>query len=184
MSSQTVQFLQSCTGDEIDVPKLVDAVIVDAVKTGASDIHIEPWESSVAVRVRVSGVLNKLVHLPSDLLPKITDRLKVMANLIGHETALPQKDRAPTFPEARNIVLRVSTFPTIRGEKIVIRIFDPTSRNFELEGLGMEEETLATLRTLLSRPTGMILLTGPTGSGKTTAIYASLHHLLERSGPS
>src|SRR5262245_11561137 len=184
MSSQTVQFLQSCTGEDIDVPKLVDCVIIDAVKAGSSDIHIEPWESSVAVRIRVSGVLNELVHLPSDLLPKITGRLKVMANLIGHETALPQEGRAPTFPEAGNVVLRVSTFPTIRGEKIVIRIFDPTNRSFDLEGSGIEDATLVTLRSLLSMPTGMILLTGPTGSGKTTAIYASLHYLLERAGPS
>ena len=112
--SQTVRFLQACPSDEeIDVVRLVDCVIIDAVKSGASDIHIEPWESSIAVRVRISGVLNELIHLPSDLLPKITGRLKVMANLIGHETQLPQEGRANTFPEAGNVVLRISTFPTI-----------------------------------------------------------------------
>jgi type II secretory ATPase GspE/PulE/Tfp pilus assembly ATPase PilB-like protein len=185
MSSHAVQFLQSCTSDEeIDIVKLVDFVIVDAVKAGASDIHIEPWESSIAVRVRLSGVLNELVHLPSDLLPKIVGRLKVMANLIGHETQLPQEGRANTFPEAGDVVLRISTFPTIRGEKVVARIFDPKGRSFSLEGLGMEEETLVTLRTMLERPTGLILLTGPTGSGKTTAIYSALHHIIERAGPS
>lgn len=182
--NEVIRYLQSCTGDEeIDIPKLVDCVIIDAVKAGASDIHIEPWENTVAVRVRISGVLNELVHLPSDLLPKITGRLKVMANLIGHETSLPQEGRASTFPEAGNVVLRVSTFPTIRGEKIVIRIFDPTSRSFNLEGLGMEDETLVTLKSLLAKPTGLILLTGPTGSGKTTAIYAALNHLIDRAGP-
>jgi len=185
MSSHTIQFLQACNSDEeIDIMKLVDCVIIDAVRAGASDIHIEPWESSVAVRVRLSGVLNELVHLPSDLLPKIVGRLKIMANLIGHETTLPQEGRAPTFDEAGNVVLRVSTFPTIRGEKVVIRIFDPKGRSFELDSLGIEDDTLVTFKGLLSRPTGLILLTGPTGSGKTTAIYAALHHLIERAGPS
>jgi type II secretory ATPase GspE/PulE/Tfp pilus assembly ATPase PilB-like protein len=110
MTSQTIQFLQSCrSDDEIDTVRLVDCLIIDAVKSGASDIHIEPWESSVSVRVRLSGVLNELVPLPSDMLPKIVGRLKVMANLIGHETTLPQEGRAPTFEEAGNVVLRIST---------------------------------------------------------------------------
>ena len=183
--SETIRFLQSCNSDaDIDTVRLVDCVIIDAVRAGASDIHIEPWESSIAVRVRLSGVLNELVHLPSDLLPKIAGRLKIMANLIGHETQLPQEGRANTFPEAGNVVLRVSTFPTVRGEKIVIRIFDPTNRSFNLDTLGMEEETLVSLKGLLSRPTALILLTGPTGSGKTTAIYAALSHIIERAGPS
>ncbi len=164
--------------------RLVDCVIIDAVRAGASDIHIEPWESSVAVRVRLSGVLNELVHLPSDLLPKIVGRLKIMSNLIGHETTLPQEGRANTFEEAGNVVLRISTFPTIRGEKVVIRIFDPKGRSFDLDSLGIEDDTLVTFKSLISRPTGLILLTGPTGSGKTTAIYAALHHLIERAGPS
>ncbi len=183
--NETVRFLQSCASDaEIDIVRLVDCVIIDAVRAGASDIHIEPWESSIAVRVRLSGVLNELVHLPSDLLPRVTGRLKVMANLIGHETQLPQEGRANTFPEAGNVVLRVSTFPTVRGEKTVIRIFDPTNRAFNLEALGMEDDTIQTLKMLLVRPTGLVLMTGPTGSGKTTAIYASLYHIIERAGPS
>ncbi len=183
--SETVRFLQACPSDEdIDVVRLVDCVIIDAVRSGASDIHIEPWESSIAVRVRISGVLNELIHLPSDLLPKITGRLKVMANLMGHETQLPQEGRANTFPEAGNVVLRISTFPTIRGEKTVIRIFDPSNRAFNLEALGLEEGALETLKGLLSRPSGLVLMTGPTGSGKTTVIYASLCHLIERAGPS
>ena len=185
MSSQTIQFLQTCTSDDdIDIMKLVDCVIIDAVRAGASDIHIEPWESSIAVRVRLSGVLNELVHLPSDLLPKVVGRLKIMSNLIGHETNLPQEGRANTFEEAGNVVLRISTFPTIRGEKVVIRIFDPKGRSFDLDTLGMEEDSLVTFKSMLLRPTGLILLTGPTGSGKTTAIYAALHHLIDRAGPS
>lgn len=181
--NETVRFLQSLRDEDIDIPNLVNCVIIDAVRAGASDIHIEPWESSIAVRIRLSGVLNELVHLPLDLMPKISGRLKVMANLIAHETILPQEGRAPTFPEAGNVELRVSTFPTVRGEKIVIRIFDPTNRSFSLTGLGFEEDTLVSLHKLLARPSGLVLLTGPTGSGKTTAIYAALHHIIERAGP-
>lgn len=181
--NETVRFLQSLSDEDIDIPKLVNCVIIDAVRAGASDIHIEPWESSIAVRIRLSGVLNELVHLPLDLMPKISGRLKVMANLIAHETILPQEGRAPTFPEAGNVELRVSTFPTVRGEKIVIRIFDPTNRSFSLTGLGFEDDTLVGLHKLLVRPSGLVLLTGPTGSGKTTAIYAALHHIIERAGP-
>ncbi len=181
--NETVRFLQSLADDDIDIPKLVNCVIIDAVRAGASDIHIEPWENSIAVRIRLSGVLNELVHLPLDLMPKISGRLKVMANLIAHENILPQEGRAPTFPEAGNVELRVSTFPTVRGEKIVIRIFDPTNRSFSLTGLGFEEDTLTVLYKLLARPSGLVLLTGPTGSGKTTAIYAALHHIIERAGP-
>lgn len=185
MQPRSIQLLQSYGSDEeIDVVALVDAVIVDAVRAGASDIHVEPWENSVAVRVRLSGVLNELVHLPSDLLPKIVGRLKIMANLIGHETQLPQEGRAQTFPEAGNVVLRVSTFPTIRGEKVVIRIFDPRGRSFDLAQIGLDDYTLNAFQEMLARPTGLILLTGPKGSGKTTAIYAALHHLIERAGPS
>ena len=182
--NQTLRYLQSITDDTpVDIPRLVDSVIVDAVQAGASDIHIEPWESSLVVRVRLSGVLSELVHLPLDFLEKISGRLKVMANLIAYQTDLPQEGRASTFPEAGNVELRVSTFPTVRGEKIVIRIFDPKNRSFDLGSLGFEEDVLEGFRRLISRPNGLVLLTGPTGSGKTTAIYASLHHLIERHGP-
>ena len=118
MSSHTIQFLQTCNSDaEIDIVRLVDCVIIDAVAAGASDIHIEPWENSIAVRVRLSGVLNELVHLPSDLLPKMVGRLKIMANLIGHETQLPQEGRAPTFPEAGNVVLFIDDHPPDASQK-------------------------------------------------------------------
>jgi type II secretory ATPase GspE/PulE/Tfp pilus assembly ATPase PilB-like protein len=182
--SQTIRYLQSITEDaDIDVPKLVDSLIIDAVHSGASDIHIEPWESSIAVRIRLSGVLNELVHLPEDLMEKVSGRLKIMANLIGYQTDLPQEGRASTFPEAGNVELRVSTFPTVRGEKIVIRIFDPKNRSFNLDDLGFETDTLDAFKSLISRPNGLALLTGPTGSGKTTAIYAALLHLIEKHGP-
>src|SRR6185369_6168687 len=97
-------------------------------------------------------------------------RFKVMANLVTYQTGLPQEGHAPGDPDLGGVELRISVFPTVRGEKIVVRIFDPSNRSFDLHALGFEEETLKTLLQLLSRPSGLILLTGPTGSGKTTAI--------------
>src|SRR5437667_1090572 len=114
---------------------------------------------------------------------KNSGRLKVMANLISYQNDLPQEGHAPANPELGGVELRISVFPTVRGEKIVIRIFDPSNRSFDLGSLGFEEETLQSFIKLLARPSGLILLTGPTGSGKTTAIYAALYHLVQRSGP-
>jgi type II secretory ATPase GspE/PulE/Tfp pilus assembly ATPase PilB-like protein len=133
--------------------------------------------------VRLSGVLQELVHLPLDLMDKLAGRIKVMASLISYQTDLPQEGHVAASPEFGNVELRVSFFPTVRGEKIVIRIFDPQNRSFDLAGLGFEDETLQTFVRLLSRPNGLILLTGPTGCGKTTAIYAALTHLANRHGP-
>src|SRR2546428_2144057 len=162
---------------------LVNYLLYDAIKAGASDIHIEPWESTMVVRIRLAGVLVELVDLPLDLMEKISGRLKVMANLISYQTDLPQEGHAPASQEIGGVELRISVFPTVRGEKIVVRIFDPSNRSFDLASLGFEEETLQTFIKLLARPSGLILLTGPTGSGKTTAIYAALYHLVQRSGP-
>ena len=182
--NQTTRYLQSVSDQkEIEVAVLVNYLIFDAIKTGASDIHIEPWESTLVVRVRLNGVLNELVHLPLDLMEKISGRLKVMANLVTYQSDLPQEGHAPANPELGGVELRISVFPTVRGEKIVIRIFDPSNRSFDLGSLGFEEETVQALIKLLARPSGLILLTGPTGSGKTTAIYSALYHLVQRAGP-
>ncbi|RME91164.1 MAG: hypothetical protein D6766_12245, partial [Verrucomicrobia bacterium] len=172
--NETTRYLRSVPSTEDpEIGRLVDCLIRDAVAADASDIHIEPWESTVAVRLRLGGVLQELVHLPLDLLDKIAGRFKVMANLVSYQTDLPQEGHATT-PEDIGVELRVSVFPTVRGEKIVVRIFDPRNRSFDLAGLGFEERTLETLYRLLARPNGLLLLTGPTGSGKTTAIYAAL----------
>ncbi len=182
--NQTTRYLQSVSDQTaIEIGALVNYLLIDAIKAGASDIHIEPWESTLVVRIRLNGVLTELVHLPLDLMDKISGRLKVMANLISYQNDLPQEGHAPANPELGGVELRISVFPTVRGEKIVIRIFDPSNRSFDLGGLGFEEETLQTLVKLLARPSGLLLLTGPTGSGKTTAIYAALYHLVQRSGP-
>jgi type II secretory ATPase GspE/PulE/Tfp pilus assembly ATPase PilB-like protein len=182
--NQTTRYLQSVSDQkEIEIGALVNYLVIDAIKAGASDIHIEPWESTLVVRVRLNGVLNELVHLPLDLMEKISGRLKVMANLISYQNDLPQEGHAPANSELGGVELRISVFPTVRGEKIVVRIFDPSNRSFDLGSLGFDDETLQLFIKLLARPSGLILLTGPTGSGKTTAIYAALYHLVQRSGP-
>ena len=181
--NQTTRYLQSVSDRGIEIAVLVNYLLIDAIKAGASDIHIEPWESTLVVRVRLNGVLTELVHLPLDLMEEISGRLKVMASLISYQNDLPQEGHAPANPELGGVELRISVFPTVRGEKIVIRIFDPSNRSFDLNSLGFEDETLQSFIKLLARPSGLMLLTGPTGSGKTTAIYAALYHLVQRSGP-
>src|SRR5688572_4880342 len=182
--NQTTRYLESVPNfQNIDVVALVNYIVLDAVKAGASDIHLEPWESTLVVRIRLIGVLQELVHLPLDLNEKISGRLKVMANLISYQTDLPQEGHAPATPDIGGVELRISVSPTVRGEKIVIRIFDPSNRTFDLQGLGFDDATLKTFLNLISRPNGLILLTGPTGSGKTTAIYAALYQLVKKHGP-
>jgi len=161
--NQTARYLQSVSDQKgIEIAALVNYLLIDAIKSNASDIHIEPWESTLAVRIRLNGVLNELIHLPLDLMDKISGRLKVMANLISYQNDLPQEGHAPANAELGGVELRISVFPTVRGEKIVIRIFDPSNRSFDLGTLGFEEETLQILIKLLARPSGLILFTGPT----------------------
>jgi type II secretory ATPase GspE/PulE/Tfp pilus assembly ATPase PilB-like protein len=183
--NRTSEYLQSDYTAEkgIEIGVLVNHVLADAIHAGASDVHIEPWENTLVVRVRLSGVLTELVHLPLELMEKISGRLKVMANLISYMTGLPQEGHAAGGPELGGVELRISVFPTTRGEKIVVRLFDPRNRSFDLGTLGLDDDTLKTFLKLLNRPNGLILLTGPTGSGKTTAIYASLYHIVQRAGP-
>lgn len=183
--NRTVQYLQSDYTAEkgIEIGVLVNHILADAIQAGASDVHLEPWENTLVVRVRLSGVLTELVHLPLDLMEKISGRFKVMANLVSYQTGLPQEGHAPGGPELGGVELRISVFPTTRGEKIVVRLFDPRNRSFNLAELGFDEHTLKSYAKLLARPSGLLLLTGPTGSGKTTAIYASLYHIVQRTGP-
>ena len=182
--SETIRYLQSESAENgVEIGVLVKYLLIDAIRAGASDIHIEPWESTLAVRIRLNGVLTELVHLPLELMDKISGRFKVLANLITYQTGLPQEGHAPADPELGGVEQRISIFPTTRGEKIVVRIFDPSNRSFEMAALGFDPDTLAGFIKLLSKPSGLILLTGPTGSGKTTAIYSALYHLVQRSGP-
>ena len=182
--SETLRYLQSESAEAgIEIGTLVKYLLLDAVKAGASDIHIEPWESTLAVRIRLNGVLTELVHLPLELMEKISGRFKVMANLVTYQTGLPQEGHAPADPELGGVEQRISIFPTTRGEKIVVRIFDPSNRSFDLGTLGFDDDILQQFVKLIIKPSGLILLTGPTGSGKTTAIYSALYTLVQRSGP-
>jgi type II secretory ATPase GspE/PulE/Tfp pilus assembly ATPase PilB-like protein len=182
--NHTIQYLQSEAAEQsIETGVLVNCLIMDSIHAGASDIHIEPWESTLVVRIRLNGVLTELVHLPLELMEKISGRFKVMANLVSYQTGLPQEGHASTGPDMGGVELRISVFPTTRGEKIVIRLFDPSNRSFDMATLGFDDETLKALTSLLAKPSGLILLTGPTGSGKTTAIYSALYHLVQRNGP-
>jgi type II secretory ATPase GspE/PulE/Tfp pilus assembly ATPase PilB-like protein len=181
--SQTIDYLQSESAESgIEIGLLVNYLLYDSIKAGASDIHIEPWESTLVVRLRLSGVLTELVHLPLELMEKISGRFKVMANLVSYQSGLPQEGHASAGPELGGVELRISIFPTVRGEKIVVRLFDPSNRSFDLAALGFDEETHKNFLKMLARPSGLILLTGPTGSGKTTAIYSALYHIVQRSG--
>ena len=183
--SYTIEYLQSeLVAQGVEVSVLVNCVIQDAIRLGASDLHIEPWEESIAVRARVNGVLTEVVHLPLDLMDKIAMRFKVMANLITYEAGTPQDGTAVGIPELEGVQLRVSIFPTTRGEKVVVRLFDPRDRRFDLETLNLEGGTLTGLLRVLKRTSGLLLFTGPTGSGKTSAMYSSLCHIIQREGSS
>ncbi len=181
--SYTAQYLQSeSAAQEVEVIILVNCMIQDAIRLGASDLHIEPWEGSIAVRARVNGVLTEVVHVPGDLLDKISSRFKVMANLVTYQAGMPQDGTIVSGPELENVQLRVSIFPTTRGEKIVARLFDPRDRRFDLDALGFETDSLAGLKRLLKHTSGLLLCTGPTGSGKTNTMYSSLCHVIQREG--
>ncbi len=183
MSSATEQYLESmiASSEAVDVPTMVDYLIQDSLARGASDIHIEPWEDMVGVRVRVNGVLQWLVGIPLEHQSNIAGRFKVMANLESHTTGLPQDGKAAP-DNFGGVQLRVSIFPTVYGEKIVCRVFNPNSKVFDISKLGFDDETLERFKELAAKPTGLMLLTGPTGSGKTTAIYAAIGYLLEKHG--
>jgi type II secretory ATPase GspE/PulE/Tfp pilus assembly ATPase PilB-like protein len=183
--NETLRYLQSESAEAgIEIATLVKYILLDAVNARASDVHIEPWESTLAVRLRLNGVLTELVHLPLDLMEKISGRFKVLGNLVTYQTGLPQEGHAPADPELGGMEQRISIFPTTRGEKIVVRIFDPSNRSFDLATLGFEEDVLNEFVKLVCKPNGLVLLTGPTGSGKTTAIYSALYMLVQKYGPS
>jgi general secretion pathway protein E len=183
--SYTDDYLRSdSAAQQFEIPALVNCMAQDAIQLGASDLHIEPWETAIAVRARVNGVLVEVAHLPLELLDKISMRFKVMANLVTYQAGMPQDGAAMGGPELDGVQLRVSIFPTTRGEKIVVRLFDPRDRQFDLNTLGFDETTLKGLLRLLKRPSGLILFTGPTGSGKTNTMYSALCHITQRDGSS
>jgi len=163
--------------DSSSVVKLVDAIINDAVKKNASDIHVEPDEKALFVRIRIDGVLYEVEKISQKLQPAVISRIKIMADMDIAERRLPQDGRIGLKVQNRDIELRVSTFPTIYGENVVMRILDKSSALLGLEELGFSKSKLEEFRKLIKRPHGIILATGPTGSGKTTTLYAALNEI-------
>jgi type IV pilus assembly protein PilB len=157
------------------VIRLVNYVIYNAVKEGASDIHIEPAEHSMRVRYRIDGKLHKSLEVPLHLLSAVTSRIKIMASMDISERRLPQDGRVHVLLEGRKIDLRVSTFPSTRGEKTAIRVLDTRSISLNLEDLGFGEDVLRRFQQNIRAPNGIVLATGPTGSGKSTTLYAALN---------
>jgi general secretion pathway protein E len=162
--------------------RLVDTMLHEAVRRAASDVHLEPTHSAVEVRYRLDGVLHHVATLDRELAPNLVARLKVLAELLTYRVDIPQEGGIREDTGGCGIQMRVSTFPTIHGEKVVVRLFDPTGRLLDLEDLGLAPALLGAMTELLRERTGAILLTGPSGSGKTTTIYACLRYLVRTGG--
>jgi len=162
---------------EAPVIKLVNLIINRAVEIGASDIHVEPFEGDLKIRYRVDGVLHDMESPPKKLQSAVISRIKIMSKLNIAERRLPQDGRIRFKSMGKNIDMRVSTLPTIYGESIVMRILDRGGVVLELEKLGFPSKELKQFENLISKPYGMLLVTGPTGSGKTTTLYTALHKI-------
>jgi len=160
--------------EQAPVVKLVNSLITDAVRKGSSDIHIEPYEKTLRVRFRIDGTLYEMMAPPFRMKAAIISRLKIMAELDIAERRVPQDGRIKLRLLGRTIDLRVSSLPTIYGEKIVMRILDKGNLNIDLNKLGFQEQALKDFLYAIAQPYGMVLVTGPTGSGKTTSLYSAI----------
>jgi len=167
--------------DDAPIIRLINALLTEAVRENASDIHIEPFESRLAVRVRVDGVLREILNPPLGLAGLIVSRVKVMARLDIAEKRLPQDGRISLRLAGRPVDVRVSTLPSSYGERVVMRLLDKRAGRLDLTHLGMPPAMLESMQRMIHRPHGIVLVTGPTGSGKTTTLYAALARLNDRS---
>jgi type IV pilus assembly protein PilB len=164
--------------DDTPIVRFVNKVLLDAIKAGASDIHFEPYEHTYRVRFRADGILKEVVQPPKALAPRLAARLKVMSRMDISERRVPQDGRIQMrLSKTRAIDMRVNTLPTLFGEKIVLRILDPTSATLGIDALGYEPHQKKLFTDALDKPQGMILVTGPTGSGKTVSLYTGLNIL-------
>lgn len=164
--------------DDAPVVRFVNKMLLDAIRGGSSDLHFEPYEKAYRVRLRTDGILHEVSRPPIQLAPRISARLKVMAGLDISERRKPQDGRIKMkISKAKAIDFRVNTLPTLWGEKIVMRILDPSSAQMGIDALGYEEDQKALYMNALRQPQGMILVTGPTGSGKTVSLYTGLNIL-------
>jgi len=182
-----VEVVETQTGEETEeiggpIIKIVNGVLIKAIKLGASDVHFEPYEKSFRVRYRVDGVMRREMTLPTQIKNAIVSRLKIMSKLDIAERRLPQDGRIKLrLGKGREMDFRVSTVPVLFGEKVVLRLLDKSSLQLDMVKLGFEESSLEDLKNALRKPVGMILVTGPTGSGKTTTLYSALSELNKES---
>ena len=165
------------TSDDAPAIRLINGIIADAARQGVSDIHIEPYETGLVVRMRMDGVLRESLRMPAHVAPVVVSRVKVMARLDIAERRLPQDGRIGLTLGGKLIDVRVSTLPSRAGERVVLRILDKENAGIDLDMLGMGEAVKALFRGALAEPNGIVLVTGPTGSGKTTTLYAGLKQL-------
>jgi len=167
--------------DDAPIIRLINALITEAIKENASDIHVEPFESRLSIRFRVDGVLREVLEPPRQIASLLVSRIKVMAQLDIAEKRLPQDGRIALKVADRPVDIRVSTLPSGHGERVVMRLLDKQAGRLDLEQLGMGKEEEKRLENMIQKPHGIILVTGPTGSGKTTSLYAMLSVLNDAS---
>jgi type IV pilus assembly protein PilB len=167
----------AASGEEAPVIKLANLIIVQAIKDRASDIHLEPFEKSMRLRYRVDGVLIDATPPPKQMQLALSSRFKIMSSLDIAERRLPQDGRMRVKVSGKDFDLRVSVLPTVHGEKIVLRVLDKTNLTASIDKLGLDAETFKNVKTAIDAPHGLILVTGPTGSGKTTTLYSALNEL-------
>nr|WP_095208066.1 type IV-A pilus assembly ATPase PilB [Luteimonas sp. JM171]AOH36172.1 type IV-A pilus assembly ATPase PilB [Luteimonas sp. JM171] len=177
-NDETADSGNDAKGDDTPIVKFVNKVLVDAIKKGASDIHFEPYENDYRVRLRIDGILKQVAKMPVKLNTRLTARLKVMAQLDIAEKRVPQDGRIKlNLSKTRQIDFRVSTLPTLFGEKVVLRILDGSAAKLGIDKLGYEEDQKELFLEAIQKPYGMVLVTGPTGSGKTVSLYTALNIL-------
>ncbi|MBQ9396562.1 MAG: Flp pilus assembly complex ATPase component TadA, partial [Proteobacteria bacterium] len=164
--------------EEAPVVRLVNAILIDAIRNGASDIHMEPYEKMMRIRFRIDGVLKEVMRPPLKLRNAIVSRVKIMSSLDIAERRLPQDGRIKIkLGGSREMDFRVSILPTLFGEKVVMRLLDKSNLQLDMTKLGFEPKSLKDFKEAIHRPYGMVLVTGPTGSGKTTTLYSALSEL-------
>ncbi|MGH6913836.1 MAG: GspE/PulE family protein, partial [Geminicoccales bacterium] len=167
--------------DDAPIIRFINAILTEAIKDNASDVHIEPYENRLNVRFRIDGVLQEILQTRRALAPLVVSRVKVMSKLDIAEKRQPQDGRNSLRIAGRAVDVRVSTMPSGHGERVVLRLLDKQAGRLDLTSLGMDDQALAVMDELIHKPHGIILVTGPTGSGKTTTLYAALERINDHS---